>query len=83
MGDSLPENPFLMVEYVPDPNVPGGGGFRWAIKGQIPTHLLVNMLELIKTTFVHQQLAMAQAAMQQQPANRLVLPNGPLPPFSP
>lgn len=77
----MTENPHVLIEYVPVPDQPGQGGFRWTIQGQMPSPLLVNMLELIKTTLVHQQLAMAQAAARVEPGKQIVLPNGPVPHF--
>ena len=53
-------------------------GFGWKVDGNIPIPLLVGSLELAKSCLLDQQKAMIAQQMQQQAANRIVLPNGPI-----
>ena len=73
MQNGTSGKPSLIVEFDP---ATGAMGWRF-VNGAMPQSVLVNTLEIIKTTLVHQQL---QAMTQTQPKPRVMLPDGSAPP---
>jgi hypothetical protein len=61
--------PQILIQYDPTDQ-----SLQFACQGAIPLPLLVNYLEVMKTGFIHQQLAMAAQAQQQQ--KKVLMPGG-------
>ena len=67
--------PTITFEFDPKTNA-----VTWQAKPGFPANLAVNALELAKYYFLEMQIAQMQAAMAALAKNRVVMPDGSIPP---